>query len=70
MLKVDVNDKKNHLASDRIALGTAISNLLKGVLISLEKISKFKKQCFIMEKEECILNFDALFDALCKKMKN
>lgn len=50
MLKVDVNDKKNHLASDRIALGTAISNLLKGVSISLEKKSKFKNNVLLWKK--------------------
>ena len=50
MLKVDVNDKKNHHASDRIALGTAISNLLKGVSISLEKKSKFKNNVLLWKK--------------------
>ena len=47
LLKIDVKNKKNHLASDRIVLGAATSNL-KELSITSEKKSKFKKECCIM----------------------
>ena len=37
LLKIDVNDKENHLETDRMSLGTTTSNLLNEVSIPSEK---------------------------------
>ena len=36
LLTIDVNDKENHLETNRMSLRTATSNLLKEVSVSLE----------------------------------
>lgn len=47
VLKIDVNDKENHLETNRMSLGTATNNLLKELSISSEKIMKFKNNVIL-----------------------
>ena len=47
VLKIDLNDKENHLETNRMSLGTATNNLLKELSISSEKIMKFKNNVIL-----------------------
>ena len=47
VLKIDLNDKENHLETNRMSFGTATNNLVKELSISSEKIMKFKNNVIL-----------------------